>query len=59
MFDRFYEILGESAANYAGLMGYTPQSVRDPKTLMPHTMLPLKTKWIISEIDAYARSLRS
>lgn len=59
LFNRFYEILGESAANYAGLMGYTPQSLRDPKILMPRTVLPLKTQWIIREIDAYARSLRS
>jgi len=58
LFDRFYEGLGQSAANYAGLMGYTPQHVRDPETLMPHTTLPLKTQWIVSEIDAYARNLR-
>lgn len=59
LFDRFYEGLGQSAANYAGLMGYTPEYVRDPKTLMPHTTLPLKTQWIIRETDAYARTLRS
>jgi hypothetical protein len=58
LFDRFYEGLGQSAANYAGLMGYTPQHVRDPETLMPHTTLPLKRRWIVSEIDAYARNLR-
>ncbi len=58
LFDRFYEVLGESAANYAGLLGYTPQHLRDPKSLMPHTTLPRKSRWILREIDAYARFLR-
>jgi hypothetical protein len=57
LFDRFYEALGQSAANYAGLLGYIPQHVRDPKTLLLHTTLPLKTQWIIREIDAYAKTL--
>lgn len=59
LFDRFYESLGQSAANYAGLMGYTPQYVRDPKTLMPHTALPLKTQWILREIDVFTRALNN
>ena len=59
LFDRFYEGLGQSAAKYAGLMGYTPRYVRDPETLMPHTTLPLKSQWIVREIDAFARTLRS
>ena len=59
LFDRFYEGLGQSAANYAGLMGYTPQHIRDPKTLTPHTTLPNKTQWIIRAIDALARTLRN
>lgn len=59
LFDRFYEGLGQSAANYAGLMGYTPQHVRDPKTLMPHTALPLKTEWVLREIDVFVRALRN
>lgn len=59
LFDRFYEGLGQSAANYAGLMGYTPQHLRNPKTLMPHTALPLKTQWVIREIDVFARALHN
>lgn len=57
LFDRFYEGLGQSAANYAGLMGYTPKYVRNSETLMPHTTLPLKTQWITREINAFARTL--
>lgn len=55
LFERFYEGLGKNAANYAKLVGYTPQCVRAPETLMPHTMLPLKSQLIIREIDALAR----
>lgn len=59
LFDRIYEDLGKSATNYAGLMGYTPRYVRNPKTLIPHTTLPLKTQWVIREIDAFAKTLHS
>jgi hypothetical protein len=55
LFVRFYEGLGSNAANYAGLLGYIPKWERDPKTLMPHTMLPRKSQLIIREIDALAR----
>ena len=55
LFERFYEGLGSNAARYAALVGYTPGNKRDPKTLLPHTRLPLKTQLIISEIDALAR----
>ena len=57
LFERFYEGLGSSAAHYATLVGYTPQYERDPKTLLPHTTLPLKHKLILKEIDALARTL--
>ncbi|MBX5575973.1 hypothetical protein ISE32_02550 [Pseudomonas aeruginosa] len=57
LFERFYESLGSNAASYAGLLGYTPRHVRDPETLIPQTMLPLRSKLIISEIDALANAL--
>lgn len=59
LFERFYEDLGSNAAHYATLVGYTPQYKRDPKTLIPRTMLPLKSQLIISEIDTLARIWRS
>lgn len=59
LFDRLYEGVGSTAAKYAALMGYTPQYVRNPKTLIPYTTLPLKTQWIIREIDACAMALRN
>lgn len=59
LFDRLYEGLGAAAAEYARLIGYTPQYVRNHKTLMPHTTLPLKTKWIIGEINTCAIALRN
>lgn len=55
LFERLYEGLGSNAAHYAKLVGYTPQWERDPKTLIPHTMLPLKSRLIIREIDALAK----
>lgn len=57
VFGRLYEGLGVDASKYAKLMGYTSQYVRDPDTLMPRAMLPLKERWIIGEIDAYAKKL--
>ncbi|WP_210558356.1 MULTISPECIES: hypothetical protein [unclassified Pseudomonas] len=57
LFERLYAGLGTNAAHYAGLVGYTPHYVRDPKTLIPHTMLPLRSQLIIGEIDALARAL--
>lgn len=59
LFERFYEGLGSNAAHYAQLVGYTPQYERNPKTLMPHTTLPLKSQLILTEIDALARIWRS
>lgn len=55
LFERFYEGLGSNAAHYAKLVGYTPQWERDPKTLIPHAILPLKSRLIIREIDALAK----
>lgn len=55
LFERFYEGLGKNAANYAGLVGYTPRWMRDTETLMPRTTLPVKSKLIISEIDALTK----
>lgn len=57
LFERFYDSLGSNAAGYAGLMGYIPRHVRNPQTLMPQTMLPLRSKLMISETDALARTL--
>ncbi len=57
LFERFYESLGSNAAHYAGLMGYTPHHVRDPETLIPQSMLPLRSQLMIGEINALARVL--
>lgn len=54
LFERFYEVLGEKASKYAALVGYTPISMRNPETLMPQSMLPEKTKLIISETNILA-----
>ncbi len=51
IFDRFYDSLGDEAAKYAGLLGYTPGSTRDPETLLPKSNLPGKNRLIIQEID--------
>lgn len=51
IFDRFYDSLGDEAAKYAGLLGYTPGSTRDPETLLPKFNLPGKNRLIIQEID--------
>lgn len=51
IFDRFYDSLGGEAAKYAGLLGYTPGSTRDPETLLPKFNLPGKNRLIIQEID--------
>lgn len=58
LFEREFEAFGKSAANYAGLMGYTSRYIRDPKTLLPHSMFPVKAKWFIREIDDFSRTLR-
>ncbi|MNG09764.1 hypothetical protein D3C84_931980 [compost metagenome] len=57
LFERFYEGLGSNAAHYAGLVGYTPHYVRDPETLIPRSILPLRSQLMIGEIDALARAL--
>jgi hypothetical protein len=59
LWERFYEELGSNAARYASLIGYTPQYQRDPQTLLPYSTLPLKSRLIMGEIDAQAKSLRS
>lgn len=58
LFERFYECLGNDASKYAALIGYTPRYLRDKKTLLPHTTLPMKTRLIIEEIDTLARALQ-
>lgn len=57
IFDRFYDPLGNEAAKYAGLLGYTPGSTRDPETLLPKFNLPGKNHFIIQEIDILTRWL--
>lgn len=57
IFERFYEPLGSEASKYAGLLGYTPGSTRDPKTLLPKSNLLIKNGLIIQEIDLFAKSL--
>lgn len=57
VFDRFYEPLGDAASKYAGLVGYTPGSTRDPNTLMPKSKHPIKNRLIIKEIDSMASSI--
>lgn len=57
VFDRFYEPLGDAASKYAGLLGYTPGSTRDPNTLIPKSNHPIKNGLIIKEIDFMASSL--
>lgn len=58
LFEREFGALGRSAANYAGLMGYSSRYIRDPKTLLPHSMFPVKEKWLIREIDDFSKTLR-
>lgn len=57
LFERFYADLGSNAARYAELMGYTPYHLRDPETLMPSTILPVRAKLLLNEINALARAL--
>lgn len=57
IFDRFYDPLGNEAAKYAGLLGYTPGSTRDPETLLPKFNLSGKNRFIIQEIDILTRWL--
>lgn len=57
IFERFYEPLGSEASKYAALLGYTPGSTRDPKTLLPKSNLLIKNSLIIQEIDLFAKSL--
>ncbi len=55
LFERFYEDLGRSTAQYAGLLGYTSNHIRDRETLMPRAMLPCRSQLLIAEIDELAR----
>lgn len=57
IFERFYEPLGNAASKYAGLLGYTPGSTRDPRTLLPKSNLRIKNGLIIQEIDLLTQSL--
>jgi hypothetical protein len=58
LFEPELEAFGKSVTNYAGLMGYTSRYIRDPKTLLPHSMFPTKAKWFIREIDDFSEKLR-
>jgi hypothetical protein len=51
-FDSRYDQLGGGASKYAGLLGYTPASSRDPLTLMPSVSLRSKNTLIIRKIDS-------
>lgn len=57
VFERFYEPLGDAASRYAGLLGYTPGSTRDPNTLMPKSNHSIKNSLIIKEINLMASSI--
>lgn len=59
IFERFFEPLGADASSYAGLLGYTPNDQRDPKTLMPVVSEKIKNSLIIRKIDAMASTFRS
>lgn len=52
LFDKFYESLGGDATAYATLLGYTPGFSRDPKTLLPKSLMPKKNGLIIHKIDS-------
>lgn len=54
LFDRFFEPLGAEASAYAGLMGYTPNTSRDPETLLPRFSAKHKNDLIIKKIDTMA-----
>ncbi|NRB39735.1 MAG: hypothetical protein HRU20_14930 [Pseudomonadales bacterium] len=51
IFDRFYEELGNSAAKYCTLIGYSPTSKRNPETLMPSSENGAKNLGIVKYID--------
>jgi hypothetical protein len=55
LFDRFYENLGRGVAQYAGLLGYTSNHIRDRENLIPRSMLPRRFKLLNAEIDELAR----
>ncbi|WP_351010270.1 hypothetical protein [Shewanella sp. S1-58-MNA-CIBAN-0166] len=59
VFDRFYEPLGSEASSYAKLMGFSPRSIRDSKTLMPRSSAPLKEQLIIKKIDTLVEIIKS
>ncbi len=51
IFERFYEKLGSQASYYSGLLGYTPKTTRNPKTLLPSSTNRLKGPIILKLID--------
>lgn len=57
LFDRFYDGLGSAASKYAQLLGYTPYFQRDPKTLISHSVLPVRTRVLMNKTDTLARKL--
>jgi len=59
VFDRFYEPLGSEASSYAILIGFSPRSIRDSKTLMPRSSAPLKEQLIIKKIDTLVERIKS
>jgi hypothetical protein len=55
LFERFYAQLGDNASKFAALLGYTPMYIRDPRTLLPSSSLPIKTRLIVDETNILAR----
>ena len=50
IFERFYDELGSHASKYSNLLGYTPKSIRDPKTLLPSSTNRLKNSMVVKMI---------
>jgi len=51
LFDRFYGSFGGDISKYASLLGYSPAYIRDEKTLLPWSELPIKSKLLIQKIS--------
>ena len=51
IFERFYDELGSNASKYSSLLGYTPKSIRDPKTLLPSSTNRLKNTMVVKMIN--------
>lgn len=57
LFERFYESLGDDASKYATLIGYAPGTLRDAKTLIPRSILPQKSAFLIYKIDSKLKEM--